>query len=297
MLKHDLRSVWRVWRIIAPILLVSALLCGFAIRVSNLIGFEEMDPLTLWATQLIPFFGAIASVAYMVSNPIIWFATQLMNTLPMVFFIITLVLILARYYKNFFTDEGYLTFTLPVSRTKLLNSKIIMTFFWLILTVVGCGIAYILFLVCSTDRETWSQIFQYYYGSGSSDLPATETNWQDFWFNVVYILGFLIGSVASVVSNILIMLTSITLGATIVKRAKFVLGVGIYVLSTYVMSIFAFAAMFVTVQLLSQSESNTDIFNLSGVATVWLSAMLFIGLGVGAYLLNKKLINKHLNLP
>ncbi|MBR4852701.1 MAG: hypothetical protein IKV01_03765, partial [Clostridia bacterium] len=85
MLKHDLKSVWRVWRIMAPILLVSALLCGLAIRISNLIGFEEMDPLTLWVTQLIPFFGAIASVAYMVSNPITWFATQLMNTLPMVF--------------------------------------------------------------------------------------------------------------------------------------------------------------------------------------------------------------------
>lgn len=297
MLKHDLRSVWRVWRIMAPILLVSAILCGLVIRASNLLGFEGLDPLTVWVTQLIPFFGAIASVAYLASNPIAWFAAQLMNTLPVVFFIVTLVLILVRYYKNFFTDEGYLTFTLPVSRTKLLNSKIIMAFFWMCLTVLGCVIAYTLFLICSVEGETWSQLFYEFSQPGVSDTPVTDTDWQSFWYGVAYFVGFLICGVANVISNFMIMLTSITVGATIVKRAKFILGVGIYVLSTYAMSILSFAVMAVSMQFLSQAESNASASNLAGTLTVWMGAALFISLGIGAYLLNKKLINKHLNLP
>lgn len=39
--------------------------------------------------------------------------------------IITLIFILMRYYKNFFTDEGYLTFTLPVTPHELLWTKLI----------------------------------------------------------------------------------------------------------------------------------------------------------------------------
>ena len=36
--------------------------------------------------------------------------------------VVTELLVFVRFYKNFFTDEGYLTFTLPVSRKDLLLS-------------------------------------------------------------------------------------------------------------------------------------------------------------------------------
>lgn len=45
--------------------------------------------------------------------------------------IITLIFILMRYYKNFFTDEGYLTFTLPVTPHELLWTKLISGMIWL----------------------------------------------------------------------------------------------------------------------------------------------------------------------
>ena len=38
---------------------------------------------------------------------------------------ITMILVIYRYYTNFFKDEGYLTFTLPVPTSSLYNAKII----------------------------------------------------------------------------------------------------------------------------------------------------------------------------
>lgn len=45
----------------------------------------------------------------------------------------TLIYIYVRFYKNLFTAEGYLMHTLPVTRTQLFHSKLIMGYFWFFL--------------------------------------------------------------------------------------------------------------------------------------------------------------------
>jgi hypothetical protein len=48
--------------------------------------------------------------------------------------IITFVIIVMRFYKNLYSNEGYLMFTLPVKPGLLLASKSIAAFFWMILS-------------------------------------------------------------------------------------------------------------------------------------------------------------------
>ncbi len=48
--------------------------------------------------------------------------------------IITFVIIIIRFYKNLYSNEGYLMFTLPVKPGLLLASKSIAAFFWIILS-------------------------------------------------------------------------------------------------------------------------------------------------------------------
>ncbi len=298
MLKHDLNSVWRIWRIMAPVMLVSAMACGFIIPLSKMMGFETIDALSLWAIQLVPFFGPLASVVYLAANPFAWISSQFMNTLPIVFFIVTLVLILIRYYKNFFTDEGYLTFTLPVSRKALLNSKVFMAFFWMAMTVLVCVVAYILYGLCSTDAEFWQRFVEYFSESGSdvpNDTPS-DVDWSGFWSAICYFVSYLSLAAVFVLSNFMMMLTSITVGATIVKRAKLILGLGIYIVTTYVMSAVSFFLIFISVDFLADSYI-IDLNHWLGCGTVWLGILLFAGLGVGAYILNLKLIQNKLNLP
>ena len=57
---------------------------------------------------------------------------------------IALFIVMQRYYKNFFSDEGYLTFTLPVKTGHLLGSKVISAVLWmlfvLLCTIIGVAI-------------------------------------------------------------------------------------------------------------------------------------------------------------
>ncbi len=57
--------------------------------------------------------------------------------------VITFVIIVMRFYKNLFSNEGYLMFTLPVKPYMLLTSKTIVSFFWMILSYgVSIGALY-----------------------------------------------------------------------------------------------------------------------------------------------------------
>ncbi|RDU22318.1 hypothetical protein [Anaerosacchariphilus polymeriproducens] len=51
--------------------------------------------------------------------------------------IITFVIIVVRFYKSLFSDEGYLTFTLPVTTNQLLISKIGVAFIWCLINTVS----------------------------------------------------------------------------------------------------------------------------------------------------------------
>ena len=52
------------------------------------------------------------------------------------FIIFSELLVYVRFYKHLFTDEGYLTFTLPVKRHQILSSKLISGFVCCLLTFI-----------------------------------------------------------------------------------------------------------------------------------------------------------------
>lgn len=60
--------------------------------------------------------------------------------------VVTEVLVFVRFYKNFYTDEGYLTFTLPVKRSKLLLSKTLNSIIWFALHTALILVCVVIFL-------------------------------------------------------------------------------------------------------------------------------------------------------
>ena len=54
----------------------------------------------------------------------------------MTIFIVTIILIIRRFYKNLLGDEGYLMFTLPVKTYELILSKLIISLLWFVLSFV-----------------------------------------------------------------------------------------------------------------------------------------------------------------
>lgn len=82
-------------------------------------------------------------------------------------FIFTYVVIIMRFYRSMYGREGYLTQTLPVSKSALLSSRIIVFVTWLIATtiVVLFACAGIAFLALDADPKQFFEIIQTLYGT------------------------------------------------------------------------------------------------------------------------------------
>ncbi len=71
-------------------------------------------------------------------------------------FVITLVAMINRFYKNLLGREGYLMFTLPVSVAQLIWSKIIVAVIWSILSLIAAVIA---FLIVFSEPQYINEFF------------------------------------------------------------------------------------------------------------------------------------------
>lgn len=71
-------------------------------------------------------------------------------------FVITLVAMIDRFYKNLLGREGYLMFTLPVSVAQLMWSKIVVVVIWSILSLVAGILA---FLIVFSEPQFFNQFF------------------------------------------------------------------------------------------------------------------------------------------
>ena len=220
-LKYDLKSVFRFWWIGAAVVLGTACSSSAMFRLIS-VGFED------------DFFVAMLMMLSMLA----W-GFSLAG-----FVILSELLVYFRYYRNFFTDEGYLTFTLPVSRKTLLLSKAATAFSAFTATflvgVLSCGIV---FLGIPTNFET---------GSGSFVLEALFGEYgliAGLWENLggwVFLYGFeyvvlflLLGLVSS-----LWIFFCITLSSVLVRKYKLLVAIGMIWGSGQILSLLYYGMMF-----------------------------------------------------
>ncbi|HPF87914.1 MAG TPA: hypothetical protein PK537_07655 [Candidatus Limiplasma sp.] len=72
-------------------------------------------------------------------------------------FVITLILTIQRFYKNFMTNEGYLMFTLPVNTDRLIWAKLIVATVW---TLVCGAVVSLSIAIMSTSDTSLLHIFR-----------------------------------------------------------------------------------------------------------------------------------------
>ena len=116
LIKHEFRALSRFLLPIHILLLVACLIGRFM--------FQAMDTMDL------PNVILIVSFVFLIS---IWIVVPCATS----------ILIVVRYYKSLYTDEGYLTLTLPATRGQLLFSKAFAACVWSILdlAIVIAGLA------------------------------------------------------------------------------------------------------------------------------------------------------------
>lgn len=203
----------------------------------------------------------------------------------------TEIYLLIRFYKNKFTDEGYLTFTLPVNSHQIFLSSLAYILIWQVISIVTTLAAVVIAITFGTAQtglvnteaftvmgEIGEVFIELFRTVGSEEyLVLTELKELFKWL-----------------AGILLMMTSVTVGAIITKRLKLLVAVGIYYGANMVIGMITgfisiFSMLAPTVWGISQQ--------MTLITGVVIELLLQIGLALGGYFLSTYLMRKKLNLP
>ncbi len=116
LLKHEFTATWRVPVALDALLIVLGIMAHFVIKSIPLVEDSVGVYVILFSLIAIYYIGIIAA-----------------NIIVQIFLVM-------RYYRNLYTSEGYLTFTLPVRTSHIINAKVINGYIWILLSGI-CTVA------------------------------------------------------------------------------------------------------------------------------------------------------------
>lgn len=262
LLKHDIKSCAPLLGILSACLVGAAILAGLDIRfiLSNTTSPETLNV----PGYIFIAFAYLGFIAYLIAC----------------FFVP-----LSRFYKSRFTDEGYLTFTLPVKTSQIFLSSALNMMFWQIveILVIAVSISILLLIaVPATEFEAMLQAFR--------ELPLVL----DEIFDGTVWASYLIILPVTWISGVVIPMTAVVIGAITAKKHKILAAIGIYYGITVLSSILSSAATAsLTINTYLSAGDLTQYIISSAIATAIVPALL----SVCGYLLSIHLMKNKLNLP
>ncbi len=270
LLKYDNRAVFKYWWIAAVSTFFFAMLGGLCIQIIN-VEYTEHD-----ALQVLSGLGLVLCIVALV-----------------VFLVLSEILVYVRYYKHFFTDEGYLTFTLPVKKTSLIDSKIVMALIFSISSIAILVFDVFIMLAAGIPEHLfnpslWSDIF-----AVLSDFFGTLG-----FYSVVYIILGICILLTAFTAQLMFIFVCITIGACVTQKHKVLCAIGIYYLAnavvSFVVQLLSLGGVFTAFELIDALKEGQTFFC---VALLLLGVLgIFVAVAAGLYLLLNFLLDKKLNL-
>ncbi len=217
LLKYDLNAVWKLWAALSVAVLGMSLVTSLIIRAA--IETNLMDE-----TSLMAVFSIIGAVFMGFGLVMVWAGILL----------ITPIMCYVRYYKNFFSDEGYLTFTLPVRRRDLYLSKVANVFIFNVgnVLVTIAAVLIMMLVIPATDNGAIINFAAY---EAVGELLALIWEGIGAWM-LAYLLFFVVLMAVVSLFEIGMIHLCVTIGATVAKKHKVLAGVGIYFGSNFILS-------------------------------------------------------------
>ena len=195
-----------------------------------------------------------------------------------------------RFYKSRFTDEGYLTFTLPVTTHQILLSGFVNCLLGVLSSLVALGISYLVLLLLGFSA------LDNFFPSLWEVLPlAMENLWRLFSGETGTFLGlFLLEIVTGTFSGVLTMMLSVTIGCILAKRHKVVVSVAVYFGISMAISMITSVLGAIQGIVSYTSQAASGVSTLSGMMLS--GSVLAVVVAIGAYWLMYALVHRKLNL-
>ncbi len=252
LMKYDLRAIGRFWWLIAVFTLLVCVFEGFLLRTS--LGLLQSSGGVVWAViGLVGFYFGMVSVSM---------------TLPL-----TLLLVFYRFYRQLYTDVGYLTFTLPVSRRQILTSKTLSAIFWTLLQLAVIGIGVAIILLCAPPTSENGAYFNPIIYTQLVALAREALNGIGVW-TVVYAIELIALMLIGIWITVGFAQMCITVGATVFKKFKLVASVVIYtVASAFVIFV---VDMLTSVSVILLADGFIDVLSVSNGAVQCVSCAIIL---------------------
>lgn len=280
LLKHEWKANWRLLSILSLAVIIAAVVGTISLRVMVNYGDRLSESNSFLNLLLLPL-GLLVFVSFLAL---------------VVYAAAVLFVLLFRFYKNKFTDEGYLTFTLPVTNHQIFLSSAVNMLIWSVISVVLVILLFVVMILIGTStsgfinmeliRELRSLKFI---------LPEMAEAYSEILGDSYGFLT-LISILISPVYNVVLAMTCITLGAVVAKKHKILAAIGIYYGANTVLGILSSAITTVPSLMFIGNDglASSDLyFTLTMVAQL----LIYAAVIVGGYFLSTKLMKNKLNLP
>ena len=276
LIKYDKRALRKISLSMFLVALVAGLLSGLCLR------FQDKASEYLVLDLLISLVNLISIFAIAVSM------------------LVVIVFVALRFYRNFYTDEGYLTFTLPVRRTQLMFSKAYVGFSAIVkqlIAIIG-GVAIIFALVWdkATDESAATSLAEILI-IGIRELWTADPK-----MFVIYAVEIFAGILAYLLFDLMLIYLCISLASVIVKKARIAVAIAIfYFANSFVIGGIELAVILLTV---SASEGffllieNVPLPEQEAVLVLFILALILFLLieSFICYMINLTVTERKLNL-
>ncbi len=264
LLKHEFRATGRVMLPVYALMVISTILMNLFMFLT-----ERFD------SHILEIFHGIFIFTFVVS---------LIGAV-----VVTVVLMVSRFYKNYMTDEGYLMFTLPVTTPQLIWSKLIAALVWTLST--GLVIFLVIAATAVLGARDWSfvtfrEILNLFFPS------LSQVNW------VPNLILTAVLALVALLSAYLMFYAAIAIGHSF-SNHKGVLSVVFYILFTVAMQILT---VFTSIYSVDRSTPRVPTSNSMAPAMEFIQTflagniVLYLLVGAAFYLLTRYFLKRRLNL-
>lgn len=203
-------------------------------------------------------------------------------------FVVTLFIIIQRYRTNLLCDEGYLMNTLPVKPWNNILSKLIVALVW---SIVSGVVAIISIIILAYQKGLFLEIITLIPQLFREVTTVSGMN------GLISILQFILMMFVGVVSSILMIYASLSIGSLFQKR-KILASFGAFIVLNIVTNILSTIVQFpVIMKLNSTTTTNLYEFPFLVVNTMMLIILItMIVLSIGYFVISNYILSKKLNL-